>query len=161
MGRGRSMNNQGRSKIFFTLADMLDIEGKENRFALIAYRRVAEQLANLDRDINAIAQAGELRSIAGVGQAIAEKIDSLLKTGSFPLLDRLLREIPSGVVQMLAVPDMGPKRVKMLWQDAGLQSVEQLEQAARAGKLAGLPGLGPKMGAKIIAHIEATTKRGG
>lgn len=154
------MNNQEVSKIFFTLADMLDIEGKENRFALIAYRRVAEQLANLDRDINAIAQAGELRSIAGVGQAIAEKIDSLLKTGSFPLLDRLKREIPIGVVQMLAVPDMGPKRVKMLWQDAGIQSVEQLEQAARAGKLAGRPGLGPKMEAKIIANIEATKKRG-
>ena len=154
------MNNQEVSKIFFTLADMLDIEGKENRFALIAYRRVAEQLANLDRDINTIAQAGELRSITGVGQAIAEKIDSLLKTGSFPLLDRLKREIPNGVVQLLAVPDMGPKRVKMLWQDAGIQNVEQLEQAAREGKLAGLPGFGPKLEAKIIASIAATKKRG-
>lgn len=154
------MNNQDVSKIFFQLADMLDIEGKENRFALIAYRRVAEQFANLDRDLNAIAQAGELRSIAGVGQAIAEKVDSLLKTGSFPLLDRLKKEIPEGVVEMLNVPDMGPKRVKMLWQDAGLKSVDELEKAARAGKLAGLPGVGPKLEAKIIANIEASKRRG-
>src|SRR5512141_510146 len=155
-----NMNNQDVSKIFFQLADMLDIEGKENRFALIAYRRVAEQFANLDRDLNAIAQAGELRSIAGVGQAIAEKVDSLLKTGSFPLLDRLKKEIPAGVVEMLNVPDMGPKRVKMLWQDAGLKSVDELEKAARAGKLAGLPGVGPKLEAKIIANIEANKRRG-
>lgn len=154
------MNNQEVSKTFFLLADMLDIEGKENKFALIAYRRVAEQIANLDRDINAIWQAGQLRSIPGVGEAIAAKIDSLLRTGTFDLLERLKTAIPAGVVEMLSVPDMGPKRVKMLWDSAGITSIEQLEQAARDGKLAGLPGIGPKMEGKIIANIEATKKRG-
>jgi DNA polymerase (family 10) len=154
------MNNQEVSKTFFQLADMLDIEGKENRFALIAYRRVAEQFANLDRDLNTIAQAGELRTISGVGQAIAEKVDSLLKTGSFPLLDRIKKEIPASVVEMLNIPDMGPKRVKMLWQDANIKSVDELEKAARAGKLAGLPGVGPKLEAKIIVNIEANKRRG-
>jgi len=154
------MNNQEVSKTFFLLADMLDIEGKENKFALIAYRRVAEQIANLDRDINTIWQAGQLRSIPGVGEAIAAKIDSLLRTSTFDLLDRLKTTIPAGVVEMLAVPDMGPKRVKMLWDSAGITSIDQLEQAARDGKLAGLPGIGPKMEGKIIANIEATKKRG-
>ena len=154
------MNNQEVAQTFSLLADMLDIEGKENRFAILAYRRAAEQIANLDRDINSIAQAGELRSIPGIGQAIADKITSLLNTGSFDLLDRMKQTIPAGVVELLAVPDMGPKRVKMLWEQAGITNVAELEQAAREGKLAGLPGIGPKMEAKIIANIEVTKKRG-
>lgn len=155
------MNNREVAKTFETLADMLDIEGKENRFKIIAYRRVAEQIANLDRDINAIWKDGELRSVPGVGQAIEEKIDSLLSTGSFDLYDRLRKEIPDGVVDMLAVPDMGPKRVAKLWQDAGITTVEQLEAAAREGRLADLPGLGKKFEERLIANIEAVRRRGG
>jgi DNA polymerase (family X) len=154
------MNNQAVAQTFSLLADMLDIEGKENRFAILAYRRAAEQVANLDRDINAIAQAGELRSIAGIGQAIADKITSLLNTGSFDLLDRMKQAIPAGLVEMLAIPDMGPKRVKLLWEQTGVTTIAELEQAAREGKLAGLPGIGPKLEAKIIANIEVTKKRG-
>lgn len=154
------MNNQDVARTFSLLADMLDIEGRENKFAILAYRRAAEQIANLNRDINTIAQAGELRSIAGIGQAIADKITSLLSSGSFDLLDRMKKAIPAGVVDMLAIPDMGPKRAKMLWEQAGITSIDELEQAARAGKLAGLPGVGPKMEAKIIANIEVTKKRG-
>jgi DNA polymerase (family X) len=154
------MNNQEVARTFELLADMLDIEGKENKFAILAYRRAAEQIANLDRDINSIAQAGELRSIPGIGQAIADKITLLLNTGSFDLLDRMKQTIPAGLVDILAIPDMGPKRVKMLWEQVDITSVDELEQAAREGKLAGLPGIGPKMEAKIIANIEVTRKRG-
>ncbi len=154
------MNNQEVAKTFETLADMLDIQGEENKFKIIAYRRVAEQIANLDRDINALWQAGELRSISGVGQAIEEKIDALLRTGTFDLYARLQKAIPAGVVAMLAIPDLGPKRAKMLWKEAGITGVEELEQQARAGRLAGLPGLGKKFEEKIIANIEATRRRG-
>ena len=154
------MNNQEVAQTFSLLADMLDIEGKENRFAILAYRRAAEQIANLDRDINPIAQAGELRSISGIGQAIADKITALLNTGSFDLLDRMKHTIPAGVGEMLAVPDMGPKRVKLLWEQAGVTTVDELEQAAREGKLAGLPGIGPKLETKISANIAVTKKRG-
>ncbi len=154
------MNNLQVAKTFSLLADMLDIEGKENKFAIIAYRRVAEQLTNLDRDINSITQAGELRSIPGVGAAIAEKIDSLLATGSFPLLDRLNAAIPAGVVDLLSVPDMGPKRARLLWEQAGITDLAQLEAAAREGKLAGLPGVGKKLEEKIIVNVEAIKKRG-
>jgi DNA polymerase (family 10) len=155
------MNNREIAKVFETLADMLDIEGKENRFKIIAYRRVAEQIANLDRDINALWKTGELRSIPGVGQAIEEKIDALLKTGTFDLYQRLQKLIPPGVVEMLSIPDMGPKRAKMLWQQAGISSVDTLEQKARAGELAALPGLGKKFEEKIVANIAATRRRGG
>ena len=154
------MNNQDVARTFELLADMLDIEGTENRFAILAYRRAAEQIANLDRDVNALAEAGELRSIPGIGAAIADKINSLLTTGSFDLFDRMQQTIPAGIVEMLDIPDMGPKRVKMLWEQVGVTTIDELEQAARAGKLAGLPGIGPKLEAKIIANIETTRKRG-
>lgn len=154
------MNNQQIAQTFSRLADMLDIEGTENRFAILAYRRVAEQIGNLDRDIKTIAQAGELRSIPGVGAAIAEKIEALLATGSFPLLDRLNAAIPAGVVALLNVPDMGPKRVKLLWEQAGITSLDELEAAARQGRLAGLPGVGKKLEEKIIANVETLKQRG-
>lgn len=154
------MNNREVAKTFETLADMLDIQGEENKFKIIAYRRVAEQIANLDRDINALWRAGELRSIAGVGQAIEEKIDALLKTGNFDLYARLQKQIPAGVVAMLSVPDLGPKRAKMLWKEAGITSLEALEQKARAGELAGLPGLGKKFEEKILTNIAALRRRG-
>jgi DNA polymerase (family 10) len=154
------MNNSEVAHTFTLLADMLDIEGRENRFAILAYRRAAEQIANLDRDINTIAQAGELRTIPGIGQAIADKITGLLTTGSFDLLERMKQTIPAGVVELLAIPDMGPKRVKMLWEQAGITSLDELEQAARAGKLAGLPGIGPKLEEKIVANIAAVRQRG-
>ena len=154
------MNNLDVARTFETLADMLDIEGQENKFKIIAYRRVAEQIANLDRDVNVLWRAGELRSIPGVGQAIEEKIDSLLRTGTFSLYERLQKEILAGVVAMLAIPDMGPKRAKLLWKEAGITSVEDLEKKARAGELAGLPGLGRKFEEKIIANIEAMRRRG-
>jgi len=154
------MNNRDVAMKFETLADMLDIEGEQNKFKIIAYRRVAEQIANLDRDINTLWRAGQLRSVPGVGQAIEEKIAALLETGTFDLYERLQKRIPAGVVAMLAVPDMGPKRVKMLWKEAGVTNVETLEKKARAGELAGLPGLGAKFEQKIVASIEALKRRG-
>ena len=154
------MNNRDVAKVFETLADMLDIQGEENKFKIIAYRRVAEQIANLDRDLNVLWRAGELRAIPGVGQAIEEKIDSLLGRGTFELYARLQKQIPAGVVALLAIPDMGPKRAKLLWKEAGVTSVEELEKRARAGQLAGLPGLGRKFEEKIVANIEATRRRG-
>ncbi|HLF26373.1 MAG TPA: DNA polymerase/3'-5' exonuclease PolX [Anaerolineae bacterium] len=154
------MTNQEVAKVFETLADMLDIQGEENRFKLIAYRRVAEQIANLDRDINALWRSGELRTIPGIGPAIEEKLDALLKTGTFDLYERLRKEIPAGVVSLLSLADLGPKRVKLLWQQAGVTNIEKLEQRARGGELAGLPGLGQKFEERILANIEAMRRRG-
>src|SRR3970040_291502 len=134
------MNNQDVARTFGNLADMLDIEGEKNHFNVIASRRSAEQIANLDRDVNVLWRAGELRSIPGVGQAIEEKIDALLRTGTFSLYERLQKVIPAGVVAILAIPDMGPKRAKLLWKEADITRVEALEKKARAGGLAGLPG---------------------
>jgi len=152
------MTNQEIAEFFKRIGDMLDILG-ENRFKVLAYRRAAENILNLGQDIHAYWQAGTLQEIPGIGQAIAEKIDELLSTGHLEFYERLQDQVPTGVVSLLEIPDVGPKTAKLLWEELGLQSVGEVEAAARNGELRGLPGLGAKSEAKILAGIEALYQR--
>ena len=152
------MTNQEIAEFFKRIGDMLDILG-ENRFKVLAYRRAAENILNLGQDIHTYWQAGTLQEIPGIGQAIAEKIDELLNTGHLEFYERLQDQVPTGVVSLLEIPDVGPKTAKLLWEELGLQSVGEVETAARNGELRGLPGLGAKSEAKILAGIEALYQR--
>jgi DNA polymerase (family 10) len=152
------MTNQEIAEFFKRIGDMLDILG-ENRFKVLAYRRAAENILNLGQDIHTYWQAGTLQEIPGIGQAIAEKIDELLSTGHLEFYERLQDQVPTGVVSLLEIPDVGPKTAKLLWEELGLQSVGEVETAARNGELRGLPGLGAKSEAKILAGIEALYQR--
>lgn len=152
------MNNQEVTQVFNSLADMLEIQG-EVIYKILAYRRAAENIANLSRDINELQQAGQLRSIPGVGEAIAEKLDTLLKTGSFDLLDQARAQVPAGVLELLRVQDVGPRKAKLFWKELGIASVAELQAAAQEGKLRNLPGMGAKSEAKILANIEAFKRR--
>jgi DNA polymerase (family X) len=152
------MNNQQVALVFSSLADMLEIQG-EVIYKILAYRRAAENIANLSRDINELQQAGQLRSIPGVGEAIADKLDALLKTGSFDLLDQARAQVPAGVLELLRVQDVGPRKAKLFWQELGITSIAKLQTAAEEGKLRDLPGMGLKSEAKILANIEAFKRR--
>jgi DNA polymerase (family 10) len=152
------MTNREIAELLKRIGDMLDILG-ENRFKVLAYRRAAENLINLGQDIHTYWQAGTLQEIPGIGQAIADKIDELLTTGSLEFYERLQDEVPSGVVSLLEIPDVGPKTAKLLWEELGLQSVGEVEAAARDGKLQDLPGLGAKSETKILAGIQALYRR--
>ena len=152
------MNNSQVAQTFTTLADMLEIQG-EVIYKILAYRRAAENIANLTRDINELHQQAQLRSIPGVGEAIAEKLDSLLTTGSFDLLDRARAEVPAGVVELLRVQDVGPRKARLFWKELGITSISDLEAAARAGKLRSLSGMGAKSEAKILANVQAFKRR--
>jgi DNA polymerase (family 10) len=152
------MNNSEIADIFRRIGDMMDILG-ENRFKVIAYRRAADNVQNLGRDIRTYWQSGTLQEISGVGQAIADKIDELLTTGRLEFYERLQDEVPVGVVSLLEIPDVGPKTAKLLWEEMGLQSVAEVEAAAQAGQLRTLPGLGAKSEAKILAGIEILHRR--
>jgi len=154
----RRFTNQEIAEIFEHIADMLEIQG-EIPYKVMAYRRAAENIAALGRDIYDLWQEGALRTIPGVGEAIEEKIDQLLRTGRLELYERLKAEIPPGLLEMRQIPDMGPKRIKAVWEKLGITTVEELEQAARAGKLRDLPGFGAKLESKILAGIEAVRRR--
>lgn len=153
------MTNREIADILKRIGDMLDILG-ENRFKVIAYRRAAENIMSLGQDIRQYWSAGTLQEIPGIGPAIADKIEEMLATGELEFYDRLQDEVPAGVVSLLEIPDVGPKTAKLLWEELGLQSVAEVEEAARSGKLCSLPGLGAKSEAKILAGIEALHRRG-
>ncbi len=152
------MTNRDVADLLNGIGDILEIMG-ENRFKVIAYRRAAENILSLGRDIRGYWQAGKLQEIPGVGQAIADKLDELFSTGHLAYYERLQEQVPSGVVSLLAIPEVGPKTAKLLWEQLGLQGVTEVEAAARAGKLRDLPGLGARSESKILAGIELLHRR--
>lgn len=152
------MTNREIAGILKRIGDMMDILG-ENRFKVIAYRRAADSILNLGQDIHTYWQAGSLEEVPGIGKAIADKIDELLATGRLEYYERLQEQVPAGVVSLLEIPDVGPKTAKLLWEEMGLQSVAEVETAARSGQLQNLPGLAAKSEAKILAGIEALHRR--
>ncbi len=152
------MTNQEIAEIFERIGDMLDILG-ENRYKVLAYRRAAENIRHLPRDLRSYWQAGALQDIPGIGPAIEEKIEELLTTGRLGFYERLQDQVPVGVVSLLQIPDVGPKTAKLLWERLGVQSVAEVEEAARAGRLRTLPGLGSRSEARILAGIQALHRR--
>jgi len=152
------VTNREIAEIFSSIGDIMDILG-ENRFKVLAYRRAAENIMSLGQDLRSFWRAGTLQEIPGIGQAIAEKIDELLTTGRLEFYERLQEQVPAGVVSLLQIPDVGPKTVKLLWEELGVQSVTELEAAARAGRLRTLRGLGARSEAKILAGIEILNRR--
>jgi DNA polymerase (family 10) len=152
------MTNQHIAATFRLIADLLEIKG-EVIYKILAYRKAADSLDNLGQNIHTIWQEGKLTQIDGVGKAIAEKIEELLSTGSLGFLERLSAEVPPSLVDILQVPDLGPKKVAFFWKQLGITNLAELEAAARAGKLRHLPGMGEKSESRIIAGIESLARR--
>ena len=152
------MNNRDLAETFNLIADLLEVKG-EVIYKILAYRKAADSLTNLGRDVNDVWKEGKLTDIPGVGKAIAEKIDELLSTGRLEFLEKLEAEVPPSLVDVLQVPDVGPKKAALFWRKAGVTNLADLEAAARAGKLRDLPGMGQKSEAKVIAGIEAVARR--
>ena len=146
------------AQVFEDIADLLEIKG-EVIYRVISYRRAAEGIRSLGQDIQDVWKAGELREIPGIGEAIEAKIDELLKTGKMEFFERLRKDIPSGLIDVLHVSDVGPKRAARFWKELGITSVAALEKAARAGRLRELSGMGAKSEARILENIERMKRR--
>ncbi len=156
--KNQTMNNRELADTFSLIGDLMEIKG-ENVYKILAYRKAADSLLNLGRDVNDVHREGSLTKIPGVGKAIAEKIDELITTGKLEFLEKLKSEVPAGLAEMLKVPELGPKKVAMFWKEADIDSLEKLEAAASQGKLRTLPGMGQKSEAKILAGIAALGRR--
>ncbi len=152
------MTNHELAETFRLIADLLDIKG-EVIYVTLAYRKAADSLDTLGRDVNDVWHEGKLREIPGVGKAIADKIDELLTTGHLQFLDELQAEVPPSLAELLRVPDLGPKKIAAFWRSAHITTLAGLEAAARAGQLRSLPGMGAKSEAKILAGIESLARR--
>ena len=152
------MNNKAIAKMLREIADMLQIKG-EIIYKQLAYRRAADSIEALGRDLHEIWQEGKLRDVPGIGQALEAKLDEIYRTGRMEYYDNLQEEIPAGVVSMMAIPDVGPKTAKLIWETLGLTSVAEVEQAARQGRLRDLPGLGERSEQRILEGIESLNRR--
>ncbi len=154
------MDNRQLAETFTLIADLSEIKG-EVIYKTLAYRKAAENLAGLSRDVNEYWNEGKLREIPGVGEAIASKIDELLRTGKLEFLEKLKKEVPPGLAEWLKVPSLGPKKAGMIWKALKITTLPELEQAARDGKLRDLPGMGAKSEAAILAGLESLSRRSG
>lgn len=152
------MTNQEIAQIFYELADMLEVKG-ENRFRVQAYRRAADQIAGHVRSMADLAAEGKLEEIPGVGEAIAKKIVEILETGQLPQHRRLREEIPPGITALLSIPDIGPKTARLIWGSLGIETIDQVEQAAREGRLRQIKGVGPKTEQTILQGIQRLRER--
>lgn len=152
------MNNREIADLFDRVADMLEVKG-EIIHRVLAYRHAAESIRELPRDLRAIAAEGGLDDVPAIGKIIAEKIQEILDTGTLRFYEKLAEEVPPGVVDILHVNGVGPKKAKMFWQTANITTLEALETAAREGKLRELPGMGAKSEAKILEGIESLKRR--
>ena len=154
-------SNDELARIFHEIGDLLEVKG-EVVFKTIAYHRAADAIAHAPFDVAAVYGAGERRPIAGVGAAIGDKIVELATTGRMPFHDRLLAAMPATLVEILAIPGVGPKTVRAAWEGLGVVTVDGLREAATAGKLRGLRGISAGTEARIlegIAQLDARPTR--
>ncbi|MGP8072081.1 MAG: helix-hairpin-helix domain-containing protein [Thermoplasmata archaeon] len=151
-------SNAEAAEIFRSIADLLDVMGE--RFKPEAYRRAARSIDSLTEDLAQVAARGELRSVPGVGEAIEEKLREYLTTGHVHYLDRLQKEVPPGVAELLRVPGLGPKTARRFWVDLGIEGPAELIAALDAGRLAGVKGFGVKKIAQIRSAVEAARGTG-
>jgi DNA polymerase (family 10) len=146
------MNQEELARVFERIADLLEIKG-ELIFKVRAYRNAADGLRQSLDDLEQLRKEDRLTDIPGVGEAIAKKIDELLTTGKLGFLEKLEAEVPPSLLEVLAVPGVGPRKTALFWKQAGVTDLSSLEQAAKEGKLRELPGVGEKVEQNILSHL--------
>ncbi|HME43044.1 MAG TPA: DNA polymerase/3'-5' exonuclease PolX [Syntrophorhabdales bacterium] len=141
------------------IGNLLDMKG-ENPFKVRAYHNAARALSEVE-DLDAVIQAGQLREIKGIGDAIATKLEEYVKTGKMTYYEELTKEIPLSLLELLQIPNLGPRKIKVLYDTLGIANVGELEYAAKENRLASLFGFGARTQEKILEGIEFIKKHKG
>ena len=126
----------------------------DNPFRTKAYARAADNLLTLTLPLDQVIAEERLQDIPGVGEAIADIVKKLHATGSHPALEKMRKEIPIDVLEMLTVPGLRPDKVLKLYRELGLSSLAELEEAVRGDRLRKIKGLGASLQSKILRGIE-------
>lgn len=154
------VDNRTIAEVFSQMADLMEIQGA-NGFRIRAFRRVAQALENLSEGAATMLADGTLQQVPGIGDGAIKRIQEILQTGSCEDLRQLRSELPAGLFDLLQVSGLGPKKVKLFYDELGIASIDDLEAAARAGHLAALPRMGKKSQDKLLGEIEAFRRRTG
>jgi DNA polymerase (family 10) len=153
-----TLTNREIADVFYAIADTMEVLG-EDVFRTRAYKRAGDALVDLSSPLALLRERGELAGIPGVGKAIAEKIGELLDTGKLEFYEKMRAKVPAGVLEMLRVPNVGPRTAGRLYSELGIASLADLKAAAEAGKLNDVKGFGAKTIAEIIRGIAAAENR--
>jgi DNA polymerase (family 10) len=154
------MKNQFVADILYLVANLLDLKG-EIFFKIRAYRIAAQTIEALDEDIEKLVNQGRIESIPGVGEALAKKITELVQTGKLEYLERLKKEVPTGLIDLLGIPGLGPKKVAALYKNLGITNTKELREAANKGELRTLEGFGEITERNILRGIQLREKTSG
>ena len=153
------VHNTDIASIFEEIADFLEIEGA-NPFRIRAYRNAARTVSGLGAELKDMVAAGEdLTKLPGIGKELAAKLHEILETGTAKALTKLQERIPKTVIEMFKLPNLGPKRVRVLYQDLKIKNLDQLSKAARKGRIRVLEGFGEKTEKAIVEAVEARAQK--
>ena len=158
---GTTISNAELARIFNEIGDMLEIQG-EVVYKAVAYRRVADAVERYPDDVAALYRRGEPPKLPGAGAALAAKLAELAETGQLAYHEKLRSQVPDGLLDMLRVPGVGPRTVRLLHETIGIDSLDGLRKAAEAGGLRHVKGLSARTEQNIlegIARIERRTDR--
>ena len=151
------MTNREIARTLDRIADILLIKD-ENFFKVRAYRKAAESVYHLDENLTVLYEQNKIGDIPGVGRAVKSKIEEMIEKGSSSYYERLLQEVPAGVLEMLVIPGLGHKTVKVIYENLGIDNIEDLLKAVEGKKIRELPGLGSKSEYNIKKGIELLKK---
>ncbi len=155
------MRNAEIARLFEELADLMEIQGA-NAFRLRAYRNASRTIEGLSESIAELVEQGPaaLTELQGIGKELAQKIVAIVETGQLPQLEKLRDEVPPGVVKMLRIPGIGPKKVSALFHELGVDTLEQLREACEKGDVADLKGFGKKTAQTILEGLDQIEQAG-
>jgi DNA polymerase (family 10) len=156
----KTMKNKFVADTLSMIADLLDLKG-DVFYKTRAYRLAAQNIEALDQDIETFVTQGTLESIPGIGEALAKKITELVTTGKLMYLEDLKKEVPSGLIDLLSIPGLGPKKVAAMYSKLGITTLKELQEVAAEGKLRGLFGFGEITEKNILRGIQLLEKTSG
>ncbi len=147
-------------ELFESIARLLELKG-ENVFKVRAYTNAARTLETFTGDFGAVVAEGRLGEVDGIGAALQEKITDFVRTGSLPYYEKLLAEFPPGLFELFELQGLGPKKIKALWEQLDLSTIDALEAACKDGRVAALKGFGEKTAGNILISIQARRQYAG
>ena len=150
--------NTDIAEIFSEIADYLEIAG-DNPFKIRAYRNASRTVQELGSELQGmVANKEDLTALPGIGKELAAKILEIIETGTTRALEKLQERVPGDVRQILRLPNLGPKRARILYHDLNIRDLEQLKNAAAEGRIQSLPGFGKKTEKQILQAVKARTE---
>ncbi|MCZ6636267.1 MAG: helix-hairpin-helix domain-containing protein, partial [bacterium] len=147
------MNNKDIAAALEEMATLMELNG-ENAFRIRSYANAARQVELLPESVTELLEQGTLDSVRGIGSKMVVNIQTLVEAGQMPGYDELVVSIPEGLLEMIAVPGLGAKRVRSIYEQLNLSDVDALGKACEAGEIQKLSGFGKKTEANILQGIE-------